>query len=187
MNIFLDGRSTRQRIEAAKEFLLEHGYLVRGPIMIRNQVKNSTQLVRFFYDTMVKYRPRLEMVYAGNIKKDRVIAKRLIEARVGLGVSRQRAIAECCEFIIILFQYEDYLGLSFPVTSMSVFGQESMGWVTEKLWHIYEGLNRIIDQEEDQLWFDRIYNEQEKNISDESLVKARDKMDRILERYGKEE
>ena len=187
MNLFLDGRSTAQKIGDAKDLLLKHCYLVRVPIIPREDVRNPTQLVQFFYDTLARYHPRFEMVYEGSIKKDRAIAKRFIRARMDLGVSKPRAITECCEFILLLFRYESYLGLSFPVTSMSVFGQESMGWITEKVWQIYEGINTEIDLEEDQLWFDRLYREQEKDVSEERLTEARDRMDRIRERYGKKE
>jgi len=185
MNLFLDGRSLAQKVEDAKNLLREQGYLVRGPMLFKHEVQTPSHLVRFFYDMMAQRNPQLEMVYAGNTQKDRAIAKRLIEARIDLGSSRQRAIEESCELIELLFQYEGELGLSFRVTSMSVLGQESMGWVTERLWQIREGLNSAVESELDRKWFDALYLQQENNISHSRLLEAQKRMDGVLLRDGK--
>ena len=141
MKPLLDGRSLNQRIAEAKELLLEHGYIVKDPVLKKSDVQTPSQLVRFFYDTLARYNPQMKFVFAGN-PRDRGIAKRFIESRISLGSSQERALAECCELIEVLFRYEEYLGLSFKVTSMGVLGQDSMSWVTERLVQIYEGLNR---------------------------------------------
>ena len=187
MGFFLDGRSREQKIEDAKKLLQENGYVVRGPLLPKHAVQTPAQLVRFFYDVMAQYNPQFTMVYAGNVQKERAVAKRFIESRIDAGSSRERAIEECCELIILLFKYEKYLGLSFPITSMSVFGQESMGWLTERLWQIYVGINDEIEEAEDQRWFDEFYKEQEENVSKERLEAAKSRMDKVLKRNAKKE
>ena len=185
----IDGRSLAQRIADAKELLVEHGYVVRGPLISKYAVKTPAQLVRFFYDTMSQYNPQFKMIYAGNIQRDRAIAKRLIEARIESGCSKNRAIAECCELITLLFKYEHVLGLSFAITSMGVLGQDSMGWVTEKLWGIFEGVNRAANADDEARWFSRLYAEQEKKnaLDEETLLAARNHMNEVLKQHGKKE
>ncbi len=183
----LDGRSLAQRVAEAKGFLQGQGYLVRGPLITKQEVQTPAQLARFFYDTMALYNPQFKSVYAGNMPKDRAIAKRLIESRMGLGSDRERAVAECCEFIVLLFKYERHLRLSFQVTSMSVLGLESMAWVTERLWQMYEGLHSAVNWEEDARWFETMYREQEETIDEAVLADARTRMDKVLKRYGKKE
>lgn len=189
MGLFLDGRSLAQRLKGAEELLLEHGYLVRGPLIEKHEVKNPAQLVRFFYDALARYNPQFKMVYAGNVKKDRAIAKKFIEVRIELGSSKARAITECCEFILLLFRYEQFLSLSFPITSMGVLGQESMAWVTERLWQIHEGLNAEVNAAEEARWRSRLYAEQEKEraTDDDILTEAKKHMEKVLKRHGKKE
>lgn len=185
MSSILDGRTLSQKIEDAKRLLLDNGYLVRGPLLKKSDVDTPAKLVRFFYDTLALYNPSFKTVYSGNLHRDRAIAKRLIESRIDVGSGKDRAISECCELITLLFQYEDKLGLGFPITSMGVLGQASMGWVTEKLWQLYEGVNYQVYQHEENEWWSALYKEQENNIDDDVIRKAKERMDRILERYGK--
>ena len=183
----LDGRSLTQKIDEAKELLQEHGFLVRGPLISRAEVETPAQLVRFFYDTMAKYRPQTSLSYGGCNKKERGLARKFIQSRRDLGVSKKRAIAECCELITLLFKYEPYMGLNFPVTNMSPLGQDNMSWVTEKLVNIYEGFNREVNEAEDRRWFEELYKEQEETIREQRLVEAREHLDEVIRRYDAEE
>ena len=184
-NALLDGRTLVQRIKEAKELLIENGYLVKEPIKAK-EVGTPAQLVRFFYDTMALCNPKFKMVYAGNVQRERAIAKRMIEARMLLGVNRERAIAECCQLITTLFEYEEYIGISFKVTSMGVLGLDSMSWVTEKVWQLYEGMNRQLNADEDAKWYDHIYNRQEEQNREQELKAAKQRMDKIMERHDNE-
>lgn len=186
MKSLLDGRSTDQQIADAKALLLKHGYIVKDPAVPKHEVQTPSQLVRFFYDTMARYNPQFKLVFAGN-PKDRGIAKCFIESRISLGASPERAVAECCELIELLFKYEDCLGLSFKVTSMGVLGQGTMSWVTERLVQIYEGVNRQVNREEEGSWWQALYDHQEANVDLDALENARNKMDRILESHAKKE
>jgi hypothetical protein len=183
----LDGRSTAQKVEEAIKFLQEHGYVVRGPLLLKDSVKTPAHLVRYFYDTLTKYRPNNITIYGGNPARDRSIAKELIEARKKTGCSRQRAVTESCEIIDLLFKYEDRVGLTQTVASMVVLGQNKMGWVTEKLLQIRENLDRSLTKEENARYFQQLYAEQERNVRQDAITEARNKMDEVLENYGKKE
>jgi hypothetical protein len=183
----LDGRTTAQKVEEAIDFLKEHGYVVRGPVLVRDQVKTPAQLVRYFYDVLVKYRPESATIYGGNPARDRVMAKELINSRMKTGCSRQRATTESCEIIDLLFKYESRLGLTHTIASMVVLGQSKMGWVTEKLLQIRENLDRSLTKEENAKFFQRLYTEQEVNIKTKNIEEAREKLDEVLENYGKKE
>lgn len=182
----LDGRTLEQKIEDAKKLLQENGYSVKGPLICSSEVKTPAQLVRFFYDTMARYNPQFKMVYSGNTKKDHSIAKRMIEGRIEAGSTMDRALSECCMLVETLFKYEEHVGLNFKVTSMGVFGLDSMAWVTERLWEIYEGVNRQVSRHEEQKWWDELYKKQEITYNESGLTEARKKMDRILKRYAEE-
>ena len=187
MSLLFDGRTKEQKIADAKRLLQENGYIVRGPVIKQKDVKTAAHLVRFFYDTMGLYNPQFKMVYAGNGKKDRGIAKRFIESRIEAGASSESAISECCALIELLFRYEEDLNLSFKITSMGVLGQDSMAWLTERLWQIYEGADRALNLKEEELWWNQLYEKQEKVVEIEKLIEARNHMDRILNGYGKKE
>ena len=187
MFAILDGRTKEQKLADAKSLLIENGYLVKDPPLEKYNVKTLPQLVRFFYDVMAQHNPKFKTVYAGNNKKDCAIARKLIEARTDLGCSKERAYIECCKFIEILFSHEPYIGLSFPITSMSVLSQDSMSWVVEKVWHIYEGIHNEVSKDEESAWLDGIYRQQEKEISERSDEEAVKQLDEVIERYGKSE
>jgi hypothetical protein len=182
----LDGRSQAQRIEEAKKLLMDNGYVIRGPLIKKTGVRTPNDLVRFFYDTLTKTKPDLKLGYGGNINRERAIAKRFIDSRVATGTSKQRAIIECCDLIELLFKYEYTIGLEQPVLSMSVLGQDSMYWVTEKLVCLYEKLNVLVVKEEDQKWLDKTIKLQECTVNEDILLRKQTELDRILLSYGKE-
>lgn len=186
MSLILDGRSQEQKIADAIELLQENGYLVRGPLLKKNEVKTPAQLVRFFYDTLMRYRPDRDYGHTANSQRDRGIAKQLIESRQSTGVSKARAVQESCEIIELLFEYEPLLHLSRPITSMNVLGQDRLGWITERLLGIKEGLDNEATAIEDALYFDKLSREQEKIVDVIRLTEARERMDKVLERYAKE-
>lgn len=184
MNLLLDGRSQDQKIEEAISLLRENGYLVRGPLPTRTEVKTAAQLVRFFYDTLLKYRPDREYGHTGSSQRDRGIAKQLIESRKATGVSRARALQESCDIIELLFEYESLLHLSRPITSINLLGQDRLGWITERLLAIKEGLDNEATAAEEALYFERLARTQETIVDEERLSKAKERMDKVLERYA---
>jgi hypothetical protein len=186
-NFILDGRSLDQKLEEAKGLLREHGFVVHGPLLSRNDVSTPTQLVKYFYNVLACYRPDSVTISVGSPMRDLAVAKGLIAARIETGCSRKRAIAESCEIIDLLFKHEERLGFSQPIYTMSVLGQGNMGWVTERLLQIRERLDRAIEKEEDALFFQQLYEWQENNINKEDLKEARDRLDKVLDRHGKKE
>ena len=168
----IEGRTPEQREEQYVLYLQERGYVVRPPLNKSTDIKTPAGLVKFFYNTMAFFSPQTHMVYVGDQKKDLSTAKKFIEVRRSTGVNRQRAITECCELIGFLFKFEGNLGLNFKVTSMSVLGQGTMAWFTEKLISAYNGLNKEVEDSRERLWLENMYNEQELNISKEQVTAA---------------
>jgi hypothetical protein len=183
----LDGRTTAQKIAEAIAFLQDNGYVIRGPLVMKKDVRTPAHLVRYFYDTLAKYRPNSVTISTGNSTRDRILAKGLIDARAKTGCGRQRALAESCELIDILFKYEPRLGLSQTVHNMAVLGQGNMSWVTERLLQLREGLDKAVRKEEEAKFFQQLYSQQETNIDSKELKDAKNRMDKVLERYGKKE
>lgn len=183
----LDGRTNAQKVIEAIDFLKERGYVVRGPITLKEDVRTPAHLVRYFYDVLARYRTDSVTISTGNSTRDRVIAKGLIDARAKTGCGRKRAITESCELIDILLRHEERLGLSQTVHNMAVLGQGNMSWVTERLLQIREGLDKAVRKEEEAKFFQQLYSQQENNIDSKELKDAKSRMDKVLERYGKEE
>lgn len=181
-----DGRSAEKKIEDAKALLEENGYLVRGPLILKKSVKGPADLVKFFYDRLAFYNPDMVMYYSGSRKRDLDLAKKFIDARQNSGVSKARAIGECCEIIENLFKYESKLGLNFKVTSMSVLGQDSLGWITDKLIDIINGFNADMADEKESLWFDEFYRSQEEKLNPRFVEEA-NKLLGIEDDNGKKE
>lgn len=181
-----DGRSLAKKIEDAKSLLEENGYLVRGPLILKKDVRTPAELMKFFYDRMAFYNPNMVVAYSSLRKRDLSLAKNFIDARQESGISRDRAVAECCEIIETLFRHEDRLGLNFKITSMSILGQEALGWITDKAVDIINNYNFEIAADKENAWFDKFYNNQEDNLSDK-LVQEANKRLGIEEKNGKEE
>jgi len=174
---FLDGRSLEQKIADAKQLLLDSGYIVRGPILHKSEINTPSKLVDFFYDRLALYNPDLKAMYSSNKKRDLFIAKEFIESRIEAGLNKKYAIAESCSLIDFLLQKEPLLHLPFKITSMSVLGQNGMSWVTKKLLDVYNGFNGSVLAEEDQLWFDKIYKEQEKkDLTEKELAEVKKRL-----------
>lgn len=187
MSAILDGRTHAQKIEEALAFLKENGYVIRGPLLLKENVTTPAHVVRYFYDTLARYRPNSVTLYGGNTVRDRVLAKELIAARMKTGTSKKRAITESCEIIDLLFKHEERLGLSQTVASMVVLGQGKMVWITEKLLQIRENLDRSVVKEENAKYFQELYKKQAASIKQDVLNEARDKLDKVLEKNGKKE
>ena len=116
------------------EYLTECGYKIVAPITGTYQnVKNINDLIKLFY-ALVDYNYPSPVGYYRNLAKDRSIAKRFVEKRMeASGISKKEAIKECALLIEMLFKYADEFNFTNNPTSFGIFGQESMGWVTEKL------------------------------------------------------
>lgn len=187
MNVFpFDGRSKEQKILDAISLLEKEGYLVRGPLLKASSVKSPLDLVKFFYDKMAQYNPDLLMYYSSSRRQDLAAAKKLIQSRIDVGSGSERAMTECCTLIESLFKYEEYLELSFKITSMGVLGQDSMAWVSQKLTDVINGFNRPLEVSKEERWFDRYYKENEGNLPQEVINKSNRRLG-IEDEDGKEE
>lgn len=175
----LDGRSRGQKINEAIEFLREQGYLVRGPLVGEANIKGVPDLVRFFYDTMAYHNPGHTIGFYGSRKRDALLARKFIESRVATGIGKKRALLECCGLIETLFKHQDKLNIT--VTSMSFLGQDKMAWVMECVIAVHNKLNKEVNQELDELWFDRFYKVQENEHKESDVVDAIKELDKILE------
>jgi hypothetical protein len=175
-----DGFSKKQKIDFCKQFMLDNGFLVWGPLIYKRQVKTIPQLVTFFYDTMARYRDSNKIFHASPSKIDRGVLSNLIKSRTSLGMDKKRALSECCLFIEKLFEYENKL-LDRPITSARVLGQDKMAWLTDRVWCICENYDASINYEKDKLWFEQLYNNQENVLCENDISLAIKKMDAMLE------
>ncbi len=117
--------------KACKKFLIHMGYKVIDPMKYTYNVEKLDDLFTLFYAFLEYKHPELVDVYR-NIKRDRAIAKRFIDARMEVGnLNKKQALCECAEIIKTVFDYEDDFNFNLPL-SFEMFGQQSAGWITKK-------------------------------------------------------
>lgn len=169
----LDGRALSQKIEQAKKLLTENGYVISGPFYSKEELTNlesknyPKSLVRYFYDKIERKTKNLRFIYSGDFKRDLHIARLLLDSRTETGIGEKQAFLQCCEIIDCLIDNQELLGITRPITSMSVLDQkEATSWITEKVLDYLNGLNSSANKLEEQEWFDYIYCLQEEEITD---------------------
>ena len=117
--------------DACIAFLRFKGYRVARPLDYRFKIKNTDDLIKFFYLLLDSRHPEYTNVYR-NLKRDRAIAKRLVDSRrEATGYSRELALNECAEIIVTLFEHEKEFKFRTEI-HFGMFGQVALGWITEK-------------------------------------------------------
>lgn len=117
--------------KACKKFLIYMGYKVIDPMKYTYNVEKLDDLFTLFYAFLEYKHPELVDVYR-NIKRDRAIAKRFLDARMEVGnLNKKQALCECAEIIKTVFDREDDFNFNLPL-SFEMFGQQSAGWITKK-------------------------------------------------------
>lgn len=114
-----------------KDFLLDLGYKVVNPISYKFKATRIDDLFNLFYERLEYYHPEMTGSYR-NLKRDRAVASRFVEARVkASGISEKHALSECAEIILTVFEYENDFNFNLPLT-FEMFGQANCGWITDK-------------------------------------------------------
>jgi len=117
--------------KACKKFLIFMGYKVVDPLKRKFNVKNINDLITLFYAYLDYKHPELAGTHR-NIKKDRAIAKRFLEARMEIdSLNKEYALDECAQIIKVIFDREPEFNFTIPL-SFDIFGQQALGWITKK-------------------------------------------------------
>lgn len=162
--------------DACATFLRFRGYRVARPIDYRFKMKSLDDLIKLFYLLMDSRHPEYTNVYR-NLKKDRAIAKRLVDARrAATGYSKELALNECGEIIATLFEHEKEFKFRTEIY-FGMFGQANLGWITEKAIRI---MNERLTKESEAKMADTI-NKIEEEQKDEYDLEFTD-VDAILKR-----
>jgi len=165
--------------DACVAFLRSKGYRVAQPIEYRFKIKKLDDLIKFFYLLMDSKHPEYVNVYR-NLKRDRAIAKRLVDNRMeATGYNKEVALTECGEIIATLFENEKEFKFNTEI-NFGMFGQATLGWVTEKAIKI---MNERITKESELRVANKI-DEIEKEYVDKDLSEF--DVDAILKRMEEE-
>ena len=117
--------------EACVKYLKFKGYKIIKPANRSHNVKTLNELICFFYSRLDSRHPECVNSYRSVIK-DRVIAKKFIEARMKASdVNKKEALNECVEIIKVLFAYESEFHFKYEM-NFKMFGQDKLGWITDK-------------------------------------------------------
>jgi hypothetical protein len=162
--------------DACVAFLRFKGYRVARPVEYKVKIKSLDDLIKFFYILLDSRHPEYANAYR-NLKRDRAIAKRLVDSRMeATGSSREVALNECGEIIATLFEHEKEFKFRTEIY-FGMFGQANLGWITEKAIRI---MNERITREAEARVADKI-SQIEKEQKDEYDLEFND-VDSILQR-----
>lgn len=127
------GLSKNNQIQLSVDLLRENGYIVIEPLEETSGIKKISDLVRLFYMLLYKKIGSNVSILPSPNKRDLTYAKELVNSRIKLGMNKARALEESAKMIRCFFSNFDKFYFKEPVSSMSVFGQDTMGWVSEKI------------------------------------------------------
>ncbi len=114
-----------------KELLLDLGYKVVNPVSYKFKATRIDDLFNLFYERLEYYHPEMTGSYR-NLKRDRAVASRFVEARAkASSISEKHALSECADIILTVFEHEDEFNFNLPLT-FEMFGQANCGWITDK-------------------------------------------------------
>jgi len=153
--LLFDGKTDELRESDAVELLRNKGYSVVKIDIDPINVRTPTGLVKYFYATAQKYDPYNSLGRAPMLN-DVYYATQMLEWRISAGINEEMAYRQCCELIRTLFHYQEFLGLTTPIVSMSIFDHGRLAWLSERLLSIYENRNKVLRQLEDDEYHGRL-------------------------------
>lgn len=160
--LFSEGEAT-QLVKSCIEYLKFRGYKVIQLPKYIYAITSLDELVSFFYIMMELKHPGYVSDHR-NMAENRAIAKRFVEARIKAGgLNKKEALNECAEIIRTVFTNEHEFNFKHKMT-FRLFGQDKLGWVTDKAIQI---INRGLD----------IYKEELAEEMREKMINAQDKKD----------
>ena len=136
-----------QLIEACIEYLKASGYKVIKLPKYNYTVKTLDELISFFYNMLELKHPG-HVADHRDVAENRTIAKLFIKARANAsGLNKKDVLNECAEIIRTIFNHEQEFNFKYKIT-FRIFGQDKLGWVTDKAIQI---MNRGLDIEKEEL------------------------------------
>lgn len=120
-------------LESCETLLEKNGRKILHPPKIYSMVTNAKLLVEHFYQTFSFKHP--DMLPKRDEIVDLVIAKSFIKrVQEDTGYAYLEAVKLCAELVAVLFKYEEEFNFNNEIyTSMRVFGQDKMRWITDKI------------------------------------------------------
>lgn len=157
--LVVDVSTLEERVKDSISFLEENDYVVLSRQVIEgSSVRTIKDLVEFFYARLQYKNPNRVLHYTFSNKRDRVFASKFINGRMQFGVNRYRALKECVAIIKCVVDFELQFKFSCPVSSLEVFGQDTMKWVSDKAVSIINSedraMNELIEETQDELLYE---------------------------------
>lgn len=144
-------------VKACIDFIREKGYSVTKPIETTvSAIRTLDDLIAYFYGRLKnERRDEYKAVYI-NSSRDRKIAKGFVENRMKInGLNRSTALQECAEIVKIVLDNYDLFHFKYQI-NFSIFGNDKLGWVTERAIDIINKKNKDKKDQEYQRRLDEI-------------------------------
>jgi len=122
---------TEKSTEVCVEFLKGQGYSIRTPISYPAKITKLDEIISMFYGFLSNTYQK-HLLPPSNIKRDRMVAKALVEKRMEADkISRHDAMQQCAMIVKTVLRTPEIFKFETPPT-FGIFGQAEMGWVTER-------------------------------------------------------
>lgn len=141
------GGSNTKVLENCVEYLRHYGYTVISPKKFEKQIKNSRDLIEYFYELLNRQTPG-NYATSYNEVRDLKIAKSFVEGRMAAsGTSKEYALNECGEIVKTIFDNYDEFNFKYQL-NFSIFGQSKLKWVTDRAIQIMN--KKLYEKEEEE-------------------------------------
>ena len=130
-SIFSDSTAKENLKAACVKYLNSEGYVVVIPKTFSKTIKNTGDLVTYFYALLANKHPDNYMAAYSKLK-DMATAKRFVQRRMEItGFGKAYALNECGEIVKTVVDNEEVFKFTNGI-SFHIFGQANMVWVTDK-------------------------------------------------------
>jgi len=121
----------KESTELCVKFLKGQNYSVRPPINYPAKITKLDEIISMFYGFLSNTYQK-HLLPPSNVKRDRAVAKALVEKRMEADkISRYDAMQQCALIVKTVLMTPEVFKFESPPT-FGVFGQAEMGWVTER-------------------------------------------------------
>lgn len=141
------GGSNDEILKNCVEYLRHYGYTVISPKKFGKKIKNSRDLIEYFYELLNRKTPE-NYATSYNEIRDLKVAKSFVESRMAVsGASKEYALNECGEIVKTLFDNYEEFNFKYQL-SFSIFGQSKLKWVTDRALQIMN--KKLYEKEEEE-------------------------------------
>lgn len=133
-------------ISTCRKILKDEGMAIISPPKGYKDIKKLSDLIEHFY--CVLYHKHPELTAYRDTKKDGSIAKHFVKKiSDSTGLGYKESLIKCAMIVTTVFNNEEEFKFNNEIfVSFAMFGQDKLGWITEKALQIMNNFNKNEDR-----------------------------------------